>query len=96
MGPFAQLVSKFIDMAQVQGIENLLLSNMARLIIPLGIYISQICGGVVVKWLVPRTFDRTVRRSEGRWFEARLVSSLLCCFLTQETLLHFVSLHPGV
>ena len=32
-------------------------------------------------------------RSEGRCFEARLVSSLLCCFRTQE---NFVSLHPGV
>ena len=29
---------------------------------------------------------------KGRWLVARLVSSLLCCFLRQETLL----LHPGV
>ena len=53
-------------------------------------------GGAVVWWLARRTFDRTVGGSEGRWFEARLVSSLLCCFLRQETLLHIVSLHPGV
>ena len=50
----------------------------------------------MVWWLARRTFDRTVGGSEGRWFEARLVSSLLCCFLRQETLLHIVSLHPGV
>ena len=50
----------------------------------------------MVLWLSRRTFDRTVGGSEGRWFEARLVSSLLCGFLRQETLLHIVSLHPGV
>ena len=37
-----------------------------------------------------------IGRSEGRWFEARLVASLPFCFLRQETLLHIVSLHPGV
>ena len=57
---------------------------------------SQMITGAVVWWLARRTFDRTVGGSEGRWFEARLVSSLLCCFLRQETLLHIVSLHPGV
>ena len=31
--------------------------------------------------------------SGGRWFEPSLPS---CCFLRQETLLHIVSLHPGV
>ena len=50
-------------------------------------------GGVVVS---DRTFDGTVGRSEGRWSEASLVSALPCCFLSQETLLHIVSLHPGV
>ena len=33
-------------------------------------------------------------RSEGRWFEVQSLPS--CCFLRQETLPHFVSLHPGV
>ena len=50
----------------------------------------------MVWWLARRTFDRTVGRSEGRLFKAMLVSSLLCCFLRQETLLHIVSLHLGV
>ena len=36
-------------------------------------------------------FDQTVGRSEGQRLEARLASSLLCCFVTQETLLHIVS-----
>ena len=31
-------------------------------------------------------------RSEGRWFVAQFPPS--CCFLTQETLPHIVSLHP--
>ena len=43
------------------------------------------CGGVVVSML---DF-----RSESRWFEAK--SLPLCCFLIQETLPHFLSLHPG-
>ena len=50
-------------------------------------------SGVVVS---RQTYDRTVGSSEGLWFEARMVSSFLCCFLRQETLLHIVSLHPGV
>ena len=33
-------------------------------------------------------------RSEGRWFDAQSLPSR--CFLRQETLLHIVSLHPGV
>ena len=33
-------------------------------------------------------------RSEGRWFEAQSLPS--CCFLRQETVPFFVSLHPGV
>ena len=45
-------------------------------------------AGAMVKWLARQTFDRMV--------EAKLVSSLLCCFLRQETLLHIVSLHTGV
>ena len=32
-----------------------------------------------------------LRRSEGRWFKARLVSSLLCFFFTKETLHHCLS-----
>ena len=32
--------------------------------------------------------------SISEWLKARLMFSLLCCFLTQETLLHIVSLHP--
>ena len=51
--------------------------------------------------------SRSLRRSDvvvsaldfpsdiGR-LDGLLVSSLLCCFLTQETLLHIVSLHSGV
>ena len=58
--------------------------------------INEKSGGAVVLWLARRTFDRTVGGSESRWFKARLVSSLLCCFLRQETLLHIVSLHPGI
>ena len=50
-------------------------------------------GNVVVS---ASDFRSAVEGSEGRWFEAKLVSSLLCCFLRQETLLHLVSLHPGV
>ena len=33
-------------------------------------------------------------KSEGRWFETQSLQS--CCFLRQEILLHFVSLHSGV
>ena len=44
-------------------------------------------GGGVVGWMLDF-------RSEGRWFEAQYLPS--CCFLRQETLLHIVSLHPGV
>ena len=33
-------------------------------------------------------------RSKGRWFGAQFLPS--CYFLRQETLLHIVSLHPGV
>ena len=29
-------------------------------------------------------------------FKARLVCSLVCCFLREETLHHVVSLHPGI
>ena len=47
-------------------------------------------------WLADQTFDWMVGRLEGQWFEARLVSLLLCCFLRQESLLHVISLHPGV
>ena len=43
-------------------------------------------GGVVVSALE--------FRSEGRWFDGQSLPS--CCFLRQETLLHIVSLHPGV
>ena len=42
-------------------------------------------GGVVVNALD--------LRSEGQWLEAQPLPS---CFLRQESLLHFVSLHPGV
>ena len=45
-------------------------------------------------WLV--RWSNSFKLSEGRWFEDGLVSSLLCCFLRQETLLHIVFLHPGV
>ena len=34
--------------------------------------------------------------SAGRCFRVRLVSSLLCCFLIQESLLHIVFLRPSV
>ena len=33
---------------------------------------------------------------KGWWFKTRVVFSLLCCFLRQETLLHIFSLHSGV
>ena len=47
-----------------------------------------------MKWLVCQTFDLMAGRLGGWWFEARLVSTLLCCFFRQETLLFIVSLHP--
>lgn len=36
-------------------------------------------------------FDQAIGRSEGQCFEARLIASLLCCFLRQAIL----SLHQG-
>ena len=51
------------------------------------------CCGVMVSTLA---FDQLFKRSQGHWFKAKLVSAFLCCFLRQETLLHVVSLHPGV
>ena len=36
-------------------------------------------------WLTRRTFDHTVGRSEGQWFDARLVSSLLYMLLTSSS-----------
>ena len=37
--------------------------------------------GMVVLWLAGWTFDPMVRRSEGDWFKARLVSLLFSCFM---------------
>ena len=34
--------------------------------------------------------------SKGWWFEGRFLSAFSCYFFRQETLLHVVSLHPGV
>ena len=48
-------------------------------------------GGVVMYIVLVGTFDS---RSEGQWFKSQSLPS--CCRPTQEILLHFVSLHPGV
>ena len=52
--------------------------------------------GVVSSGLSVSDSQSDNRRLESQWFEARSVSSLLCCFLRQEALLHILSLHPGV
>lgn len=53
---------------------------------------SIVCGGAVVCSLVSMSDFQLF----GWLFEVRLVSSLLCCFLRQETLLHIFSFQPGV